>query len=303
MKQLAMAMSPVSILADDFEDALRKSHLRAIEFSQGKVTSEEAVELELTKAAANKARSLHEAGLLQVPSIHLPFCPENPWSVTSLDEAERASSVQMIRRYLECMEGLDFHYITIHCGIECTSNDPAFRKSLRQQMKRTCLDLLPFLEKIQASLNLELLPRLCIGNHEDELLEIASDLPTQYINLNLDINHFMNRAAEVPNVIRKCASRIRAFHLSDYDSVDECHWQFGHGVLDWSAILDAINELPDNVLLIDETSALLPPAYRKISGNNTPTPLAVRFHSAEADFVRFLCAHEWDALVAKVFPN
>ena len=63
----------------------------------------------------------------------------------------------------------------------------------------------------------------------------------------------MNRWREVPEMISVLAPRIRAFHINDYDGVDEMHWFPGQGILDWPAIMRQIRAIGHDVLLTFET--------------------------------------------------
>lgn len=136
----------------------------------------------------------------------------------------------------------------------------------------------------------ELLPRTCLGNHEDELLEMIGQLPAEHFNLCIDVNHLMGRWREIPAVIRKCASRIRSFHISDYDGVDECHWQVGHGIISWPEVAAEIKALDQDVLIIIEVSHL------KTPGDKRWVSPSLRFTSAEQDCLRLEFAEEWESM-------
>jgi len=273
--------------ATDWEEALRASAFRNIEYSEGTAPHP------VTSAKyARKMEELTERGLLRVKSLHLPFYPFTLWQFTALDEAERKASVKLTFDYLNMFKNLSVKNITIHSGGEPVAAE--LRKPMMEQMKRTCRDLLPLLEEWGASLNVELLPRTCLGNCEEELLEIVHDLPEKYVNLCIDVNHVMARHRELPEIIRKCADRIRTFHISDYDGVDECHWQVGHGVINWADVKSAINALDHDVLLIIEVN------YLKLPPNKRCTPTGLIISSAEQDCMQIEYAPELAAMREKL---
>ena len=65
----------------------------------------------------------------------------------------------------------------------------------------------------------------------EELQAITSRFDPEHVGICMDVNHAMNRWREVPEMISVLAPRIRAFHINDYDGVDEMHWFPGHSRL------------------------------------------------------------------------
>ena len=61
------------------------------------------------------------------------------------------------------------------------------------------------------------------------------------------------RYRELPAMIDRLAPRIRAFHLSDYDGIDENHWLPGQGIIDWIELMRHIRAIDHDLLLILET--------------------------------------------------
>jgi len=57
----------------------------------------------------------------------------------------------------------------------------------------------------------------------------------------VDVNHFMRERPE--DAIRKLGNRVWSLHISDYDFVDERHWLPGEGSNDWTAILQALEDV------------------------------------------------------------
>jgi len=86
----------------------------------------------------------------------------------------------------------------------------------------------------------EWLPRTCLGNSLEELRQLLGGLPRDHVGVCLDVNHLMDRYAELPQVVRELGVTLITLHLSDYNGVDEKHWLPGIGVIDWPAFLDAL---------------------------------------------------------------
>lgn len=240
------------ILDPTWQKAIRESSMKKIEYSMGTLP-----EPEITRKAAEKLSEMQRKCELETASLHLPFYPFGEWAYTSEDNSVRKKTVQKTLEYMKHFESLEIRQITIHCGGE--PNLPNERKGKMESMKRTCEDLLPLLKEWKASLNLELLPRTCIGNNFDDLDCILAGLPEQYFGICFDVNHLLGKAEAVPAKIREYGSRIRTFHISDYDNVDECHWHVGEGLLNWPEIIQEIRRLPHEVLLIIETDKLRAP--------------------------------------------
>ena len=288
MRTYAVSVPGDVVVCPDFGDALRNHDLRNIEYSDG-VAPHPAI----TAQAVKNLTKLHNEGVLQIKSLHLPFYPFTVWQYAADDEAARQEAIRLTLEYMEHFAHLDIHELTIHCGGE--PNLPEERERRMAQMVRTCHDLQPVLERWNASLNLELLPRSCIGNHEDELLYMVDQLPAEYFNLCIDVNHLMDRWREIPAVIRKCASRIRSFHISDYDGIDECHWQVGHGIIPWCEVSAEIKALTQDVLVIIEVTPL------KVAGDKRWVDSEVRLTSAEQNCIRLEFADEWEHLHRKLW--
>ena len=100
---------------------------------------------------------------------------------------------------------------------------------------------------------MEFLPRTCVGNCVEELEQIVSRFDPDQVGICMDVNHVMNRNRELPAIIDRLAPRIRSFHISDYDGIDEAHWLPGQGVIDWPEVMRRIRAIDHDLLLILET--------------------------------------------------
>ncbi|MBQ8753586.1 MAG: sugar phosphate isomerase/epimerase [Lentisphaeria bacterium] len=240
---------------DEWQAAFAQAAIKKVEISTSDVP-EQAV---LDKLIPDMLR-LQEAGSLDAASLHLPFAPFEKINCASPDETLRKATVKVYADYIKRFACLNIPNITMHCGGE--PNAPEDRKMLMQNVRRSCEELLPVLEECNTSLNLELLPRTCIGNVVEELLEISDGLPLKHVGICLDVNHGMDQGVKIPQMILQCGERLKTFHISDYDNRDECHWNVGEGMLDWVAIQDAIRQMPQELLAIIEVKEIVIPAWR-----------------------------------------
>lgn len=189
-------------------------------------------------------------------SIHLPYGGMH--DISSLDEDERKNAVNDMIRMIRAARDIAEHVpeMTLH-----SSSEPGLetnRKLRISNVIRSIEEMLPEVEKSNSRLNVEFLPRTCIGHDEDELLEIVAPFDPKRVGINFDVNHVMSRKSEIPSIIKKLASRINAFHFSDYDGVDEQHWPIPYaGVIDWHEVMKEVNNLKQDITIIFEWTWLL----------------------------------------------
>ena len=195
------------------------------------------------------------AGVVRVGSIHLPF--GGVWDFSVADEAARQTAVARQLDVIDQCAPLGATQLTLHASAEPI--DPAERRTRLDQALRSLAQLLPEARRHGLRLAVEWLPRSCIGHNEDEILALVTPFPAKDVGILLDVNHVMTRHAELPAIIGTLAPRLVAFHLSDYDGVDECHWIPGEdqGVIVWPEVMRAIRAIDHNVRLIVETRRTL----------------------------------------------
>ncbi|MCE7070840.1 sugar phosphate isomerase/epimerase [Dyadobacter sp. CY327] len=82
------------------------------------------------------------------------------------------------------------------------------------------------LEKV-ASLNIECLPRTCLGNTSKEILQILDGIDN--IGICFDSNQLLKESPE--DFVKAVNKRIHMLHISDCDNVNERHWLPGKGII------------------------------------------------------------------------
>ena len=237
-------------ITDGVAAAIRKSRFRNFEPYFGVFTSDD----EPARLSAKLMRQLLREDVFHPASVHLPFYGDLSWDPSSLDEAERqdvsARLIRLVRSYADLMAPM----VTLHA-----SGQPPLSEHPQRigQVCKTIEEMLPTARELGFVINVEFLPRTCVGNCTEELLRIVSNFDPDQVGICLDVNHIMNRYRELPAMIDLLAPRIRSFHICDYDGVDEMHWIPGQGIHDWPTIMRHIRAVDHDVLLILETSMQL----------------------------------------------
>lgn len=240
MHTYAVSVSGTVISHPLWRESFKRSKFRRIEFGIQALPAEE------RRGPLRLVREMTEAGELEVASLHLPW----PWNYASCDESVRVEALRNVRELLDFYRELHVRNYTLHGSQEPIA--PENRAGTIQSIRRTLSDLLPFFQEEGASVNVELLPRSCIGRVPEELEAITEGFPEENVGICFDVNHINMHPEWIPSYIERLAPRLRTFHLSDYDGVDECHWYPGLGVIDWAAVMEKICALPHDVTLIFE---------------------------------------------------
>lgn len=249
---------PIDMIADPkWQAAFARSALKRIE-----ITTAATPEKELCSHVVKDLLPMQQSGTLQAASLHLPYGPFDEINPSAVDETLRKNTVKHFAEYIRRFEALQIPNITIHCSGEPNESEPELRKKRIELMRRSCEEMLPLLQELHASLNLELLPRSCIGNCLEELLAMVDGFPKEYIGVIIDVNHGMDQGTKIPQIIRDCGDRLTALHISDYDNVDECHWQVGEGMLDWVAINRELKAKTHDMTVIIEVKHPAIPGHR-----------------------------------------
>ena len=173
---------------------------------------------------------------LEIASIHLPIAPQHIYDVTHKYATVGAMpyQIELIKRGCEI---LGTKHIVIHSGGEPLQEEERAERVARAGEKLP--QLADVAAEYGADICIEVLPRTCLGRDSDEILAmLAYD---DRLRVCLDTNHIF-RESEV-DFIRKIGKKIATTHISDRDEINERHWWPGEGILDWVAIMDALDEI------------------------------------------------------------
>ena len=252
--QWALSVSHDNIGKDLWRQRMIESEICNFEYACGPFPSSADIQKKLDLLAPHLGKDLY------FPSLHLPFwwsgeCPGQP------ENFEREICARRLAFLVECFLPLGMRNLTLHPGstVEGQELSDGIRK-----VRQTVEYLLPTVEKHGLSLNLEICPRNSIGGTPEEMEALLDGMP-DCVGICFDVNHADKRYAEVPQWIARLKKRIRTFHISDCDGLDECHWFPGLGVLDWPEIMKEINSMDHACLLIYEVTSdgLMQPAFLK----------------------------------------
>lgn len=230
-------------MTPELAEAFRQSKIHNVEVSFEIFANDD----KYTRESKQQTLELIRQKIIRPVSAHFPF--GGMWDISVLSEGRRKCAVAMIESLIRDHAELLAPNITVHASAE----PPMMEHPVRiDNVCRSLEELVPLAEEFGFSFNVEYLPRTCIGNSAEELQTIVSFFDKKHVGICLDVNHGMNRADKLPDIIRMLSDRIRTFHICDYDNVDELHWLAGLGCINWTEVMKAIREIPHDVYLMHE---------------------------------------------------
>lgn len=172
-------------------------------------------------------------------SIHAHFGADYDFSRLEVEPWRHA--VDCAIETVELAEALDIPILVFH-----TSAEPILPEERPLRLERAIEGFNLIGQKARSTsrrIAIEYLPRNCLGNNLAELLTLVDRLGGDPFSVCLDVNHLMERHADLPNIVRSLGYRLIATHISDCDEVDEKHWLPGRGVLNWPGFMQALQEI------------------------------------------------------------
>ncbi len=166
-------------------------------------------------------------------SYHLPFSGE-----IRIDDRKFAKeTVAYWQELIKKAADIGIPRFVVHPSSEPISEEN--RKAHIECAKESLFRLAECAKVSGGVIAVEDLPRSCLGNCSDEMLELLSahgDLKVCF-----DTNHLLGEDAV--QFIRRLKGKIITTHVSDYDFVNERHWLPGEGKIDWASIISALQEI------------------------------------------------------------
>ncbi|OGV32451.1 MAG: hypothetical protein A2020_02025 [Lentisphaerae bacterium GWF2_45_14] len=212
-------------------EAVKASKIKTLELFQR-------IFLKNPEEAKSLIRKLSASGI-KITSIHADF-----WGgvdISSSDAGIRKKSVNSAFCAIELAEEFGADIVVLHSSIEPIA--PEERDILKENAKDSINKIAEKCAEKGKRLAIELLPRTCLGNNTEELIELANGLPEATVGFCLDTNHLMDKPFTLADTVKIFGKRLFSTHLSDYDGVDERHQLPGTGVLDWNAFMKALNQI------------------------------------------------------------
>ncbi len=167
-------------------------------------------------------------------SYHMPF---QTTDIATTDRAWRLCSLEYMCELIKQASNIGIHKFVTHASTELP-NDPVKRAEHLAIAKESLDQLAEYAAQYDSVICVEDLPRRCLGNCSDELLDILS--ANDKLRVCFDTNHLLGE--DILSFIKKVGDKIVTIHVSDYDYIDERHWLPGEGDIPWYDLYKALLE-------------------------------------------------------------
>ncbi len=173
---------------------------------------------------------------IKIWSVHTPFHLKSN-NIAYFDKAEREATLARHKFIYERAADLGAKYVIVH-----PSSEPIEDKDrpLAIQYSKQSLEILAkYAKEAGVKIAVENLPRTCLGNTVEELMDIIS--ADDSIDICFDVNHLLKQSHK--HFVSVAGKKIKTLHISDYDFIDERHLLPGKGKIDWKEILDLLESI------------------------------------------------------------
>ena len=217
---MKLAFSTFGALAEKVHfESIKNAGINTVEISNGQKKYADMIDFPAIKGFADELD-------ITLWSYHLPFC--NPGEQVDISNPDVADSVvEYFYTMIDKAEAVGIKTFVIHPSSEPISDED--RSARIEQAKKSLYKLAEYAKSKGCVIAVEELPRTCLGNCSDELLDIISAHPD--LRVCFDTNHLLGE--DIGEFIRKVGKYIITTHVSDYDFVNERHWLPGEGQIDW----------------------------------------------------------------------
>jgi sugar phosphate isomerase/epimerase len=170
-------------------------------------------------------------------SYHLPFHPFTELDPSSLDGEIRKHTLEYFTELIKKGSDIGIDKFIVHPSGERIYDE---ERADRMKYSMESMDKLAEIAyKHGARIAIEDLPRTCLGNTADEVLQLIS--VNDKLRVCFDTNHLLKD--DQIQFMDKLADKIITVHISDYDYVNERHWLPGEGKIDWNAFIEKFNTI------------------------------------------------------------
>lgn len=188
--------------------------------------------------AAEYGRMAREEGV-EIWSLHLPF--SRNIDISNPDREIRALTLRVNKTLIDRAAVAGASVIVLHPSSEPI--DDLHRPERMQLSREAIFELNAECERLGLRLAVEDLPRLCLCNRSEEMVELLSGTGAGVV---FDTNHSLSEDNEhFIDALTAAGLKIHTLHISDYfrderGILDERHVLPGEGINDWNGILDAL---------------------------------------------------------------
>lgn len=178
-----------------------------------------------------KCAEMARAAEVELWSIHLPF--SRTLDISGTKDEHRAIALYTNRTLIEAAGKAGVKVAVLH-----PSSEPITDEERPERLRRSREAIIALREVCDAAgmrLAVENLPRTCLCNRSDEMIELLRDTGAGVV---FDTNHSL--IEENVSFLRRLIDsglEILSLHISDYDFVDERHRLPGDGLNNWSGLL------------------------------------------------------------------
>lgn len=180
-------------------------------------------------------RLASKAGV-KVRSFHLRFYPFFNIDISNTDEEKRIYAVEYQKTFIKKVSAAGVRIFVIHPSGEPIAD--ADRPARIAAAKRSLKELAEYADTFGSVLAVEDLPRTCLGNCSQELLDLIS--VDSRLRVTFDVNHLLKETHR--EFVHAVGKYIVNTHFSDYDFIDERHWMPGEGDINWVELMDLLDE-------------------------------------------------------------
>ncbi len=227
------------------EDLFKKYHDAGITAMELAMAPEKYADIDY-----NQIKAMAEKYNITLWSFHLPFSPFSELDISSIDLCK--PTIKYYKELIKKASDIGIEKFIVHPSAE-PINDKDRAERLKCS-KESLGALAEIAKQNNAVIAVEDLPRTCLGKNSAEIAELIS------VNENLmvcfDTNHLLSE--NPADFIHNIGNRIVTTHISDYDCINERHWLPGEGVLDWQAIIKALNDVGYNGVWLYEIGFTCP---------------------------------------------
>lgn len=175
-----------------------------------------------------------EQGGMKVWSVHLPF--SRTLDISVADDSLREVNVRFMAEAIQLSAIFKPMCLVLHSSSEPIADID--REQRLANASRSIALLKPYADAIDAELCVENLPRTCLGNTPEELLQLVETVPG--VKVCFDTNHYQR--GSIAYFMEVVGHKIGTIHASDFDFVHECHWLPTQGKIDWGELMYSLEQ-------------------------------------------------------------
>lgn len=181
-------------------------------------------------------------------SVHLPF--SEVLDISNPYKALRDITLYTNRTLIEAAGKAGIKVAVLHPSSEPIDSD--MRQEHLELSKEAIILLREQCDKVGMKLAVENLPRTCLCNRSQEMIELLKDTGAGVV---FDTNHSLSEAnTDFLSAVIESGLPIHSLHISDYDFVDERHRLPGDGINDWNALFAILEKAQYSGPLMYEVS-------------------------------------------------